>query len=173
MTAAGLNFDVDAVDVDERRLGDEPPDTYVDRLARLKAFTGATRHPTRPVIGADTAVVIDGDVLGKPRDDADAAGMLRRLGGRAHEVLTGIAVAWDGQLTSEVTRTRVWMNVLSEAAISEYIATGEPVDKAGSYAIQGHGSRLISHIDGSFTNVVGLPMETLLLLLRKAGLIAG
>jgi len=169
MTSAGLEFDVDAVDVDEQRLADEPPDLYVDRLARLKASAGAARHPARPVIGADTAVVLDSDVLGKPVDDADATRMLRRLSGRSHDVLTAVAIAWKGRVTCEVTRTRVWMVDLPEADIAAYVATGEPADKAGSYAIQGQAARFISHIDGSFTNVVGLPVETLLQLLARAG----
>src|SRR5262245_38564849 len=173
LAKAGLAFDVEAVDVDERRLNGERPDHYVDRLARLKATVGAARHPARPVIGADTAVVVDDDVLGKPADDADAARMLKRLVGRSHEVMTGVAVAWNGEVTSEVARTRVWMAPVSESAIAEYVATGEPSDKAGAYAIQGHAAQFVSRIEGSFTNVVGLPMETLLGILQRVGIFTG
>ena len=172
MAAAGLTFDVESVNVDEQRFDGELPEIYVDRLAQLKASVAAARHATRAVIGADTVVVLDGDVMGKPVDAADSVRMLRRLGGRAHDVLTGLAVAWQGRMTSEVTRTRVWMNMLTEQDVANYVATGEPADKAGSYAIQGHGSRLISHIDGSFTNVVGLPVAALLQLLRRAGVVS-
>jgi septum formation protein len=173
LAEAGLAFDVEAFDVDERRLNSERPDHYVDRLARLKASVGAARHPTRLVIGADTAVVVDDEVLGKPADDADAARMLRRLAGRSHEVMTGVAVAWNGELTSEVTRTRVWMTPLTDEAVAGYVATGEPADKAGSYAIQGYGARFVSRIEGSFSNVVGLPLETLLAMLRRVGVFTG
>jgi septum formation protein len=147
----------------------ESPSIYVDRLARLKASAGAARYPARPVIAADTAVVIDGDVLGKPTDAADAARMLRRLAGRSHEVLTAVALSWQGRMSSQVTRTRVRMDALSEAAIADYIASGEPTDKAGGYAIQGRASRFIPQIEGSFSNVVGLPVATVLQLLRQAG----
>ena len=95
--------------------------------------------------------------------------MLRRLAGRSHEVMTGIAVAWQGEVTSEVTRTRVWMAPFSEEAVAEYVATGEPVDKAGSYGIQGWGSALVERIDGDFFSVMGLPVRLVLRLLAEAG----
>ena len=170
MTAAGLNFDVEAVNVDERRLEGERPELYVDRLARLKASVAAERHPGVVVVGADTAVVIGDTVLGKPVDSNDAVQMLRQLSGRTHDVLTGLAVACAGTLTSDVVRTRVLMRSFSEREISDYVSTGEPSDKAGSYAVQGRGSRLISQIEGSFTNVVGLPVAALLHLLARAGI---
>jgi len=169
MAAAGLNFGIEAVDVDERRLAGEPAATYVDRLARLKASAAAEHHPASAVIGADTAVVLDDEVLGKPIDSQDATRMLRSLAGRPHEVLTGIAVAWQGSVISDIARTCVWMHPVSDEDIAWYVSTGEPSDKAGSYAIQGHGSRFISHIEGSFTNVVGLPVAPLLQLLARAG----
>jgi septum formation protein len=169
LAAAGLAFDVEAVDVDERREPGEPPATYVDRVARLKASAAAARYPARPVIGADTAVVVDGDVLGKPSDAGDAARMLRRLAGRSHDVLTGVALAWQGRMTSEVTVTRVRMDPLTAAEVADYVASGEPHDKAGGYAIQGLASRFIPHIEGSFSNVVGLPVAAVLQLLRRAG----
>ena len=169
LSAAGLPFDAEPVDVDERREPGEPPATYVDRVARLKASTVAARYPARPVLGADTTVVVDGEVLGKPVDAGDAARMLRRLAGRSHEVLTGVALAWQGQLISDVILTRVRMDPLTEAAVADYVASGEPMDKAGGYAIQGRASRFIPHIEGSFANVVGLPVATVLQLLRRAG----
>jgi septum formation protein len=119
------------------------------------------------VIGADTAVVVDGATLGKPIDAADAARMLRLIAGRTHEVLTGVAVACAGRVRSSVTRTRVWIDALDDADIASYVATGEPMDKAGAYAIQGRASRFIPRIEGSYDNVVGLPLAGLLQLLKQ------
>jgi septum formation protein len=169
LAAAGFVFDVDAVDVDERQLAAEAPATYVERLARLKAETSAVRHPARPVVGADTTVVLDADVLGKPADNREAAHMLRRLSGREHKVLTGVALVWQGRTYVEVVQTIVRMDELSDADIADYVASGEPAGKAGAYAIQGRAARFIPHIEGSFTNVVGLPVATVLQLLRGAG----
>ena len=162
LEAAGMAVDVDPVNVDEARLDGESPAQYVERLAREKAAAGARRHPDALVLGADTTVTLDGDVLGKPVDAAEAAGMLRRLSGQTHEVLTGIAVAWRGAIASHVERTAVAMAPLSEADIAWYVASGEPLDKAGAYAIQGLASRFIPRIDGSYTNVVGLPVTAVL-----------
>ena len=167
LAAAGLDVDVDPVDVDERQVAGEPPSAYVERVARLKATAGAARHPRRVVVGADTAVVVDGDVLGKPRDAADAGSMLQRLSGRDHDVMTGVAVASAGRVESFVERTRVTVAPLSAADIEAYVATGEPFDKAGAYAIQGGAGRFITGCEGSYSNVVGLPMESLLELLRS------
>jgi septum formation protein len=162
LEAAGVAVDVDPVDVDEARLDGESPAQYVERLAREKAAAGARRHPDALVLGADTTVTLDGAVLGKPVDAAEAAGMLRRLSGRTHEVLTGIAIAWRGAIASHVERTAVAMAPLSEADIAWYVASGEPLDKAGAYAIQGLASRFIPRIDGSYANVVGLPVTAVL-----------
>src|SRR5690606_13703128 len=120
---------------------------YVERVATLKAAVGAARHPGAVVVGADTVVVVDGDVLGKPADAADAVRMLTMIGGRAHEVLTGIAVSADGDLIARVERTTVWVRALSAREIDWYVASGEPVGKAGAYAIQGRASRFIPRID--------------------------
>jgi septum formation protein len=169
LAAAGLDVEVDPVAVDERPLAGEPPAVYVERVARLKAAAGAARHPQRVVVGADTAVVIDGDVLGKPCDATDAGRMLRRLSGRDHDVMTGVAVARAGRLESFVERTRVTMAPWSAVDIEGYVATGEPFDKAGAYAIQGGASRFITGCDGSYSNVVGLPMERLLEVLGSPG----
>ena len=161
LTAAGFEFDVDPVHIDESRQEGETPAVYVERVARLKAGAGAARHPTRVVIGADTAVVLENDVLGKPRDEADARDMLRRLSGRSHEVMTAVAVASPGGIRTHVERTTVWVRRLSEAEIASYAASGEPMDRAGGYAIQGLAARFIPRIDGSYSNVVGLPLAAL------------
>lgn len=155
------------VDIDERRLDGEAAPQYVERLARQKAAAGAARAPEAFVLGADTVVVQAGDVLGKPSDEASAATMLRRLAGRSHDVFTGVALAWPGGIVAEVTRTRVWMNALSEVDIAAYLATGEPMDKAGAYGIQGWASRFIPRIEGSYTNVVGLPVATVVDLVAR------
>jgi septum formation protein len=161
LKAAGFEFDVDAVGVDESRQTGESPAAYVERVASLKAAAGAARHPTRVVVGADTVVVLGDDALGKPHDQAEAREMLRRLSGRAHEVLTGIAVASQGAVRTRVDRTTVWFRQLSDAEIGWYAASGEPLDKAGAYAIQGLAARFIPRIDGSYSNVVGLPLAAL------------
>ena len=112
-----------------------------------------------PVIGADTVVVIDNEILGKPKDKTAACQMLRQLSGRVHEVLTGIAVKYNGKEVAEVVHTKVYFRSLSEADIAAYVATGEPLDKAGAYGIQGRGAVLVEKIDGCYNNVVGLPIS--------------
>jgi septum formation protein len=169
LASAGIAFDVEPVDVDERREPGEAPEAYVERVARLKAGGGARRHPARAVLGADTVVVVDGEVLGKPASAADAARMLRRLSGRAHAVLTGVALAWQGRITSRVERTDVVMSPISEDDLAWYVASGEPLDKAGAYAIQGLASRFVTRIEGSYSNVVGLPVATVVELLTTWG----
>jgi septum formation protein len=169
LAAAGLSFEIDPVDVDERRFDGESPEAYVERVARLKAETGAGRWPDAVVLGADTAVVVEGDVLGKPGSREDAAAMLGRLSGRSHDVLTGIAVSGAGGTRSRVERTTVWFGALSDADIQWYVASGEPMDKAGAYAIQGLASRFVPRIEGSYSNVVGLPVAAVLQLLQEVG----
>jgi septum formation protein len=169
LSAAGFDFDVDPVSVDETRGAGEAPAAYVERLARSKAQAAARHDGDRAVIGADTVVVVDDEVLGKPRDAEDAARMLRRLAGRAHDVLTGVAVVWRGRILSHVERTSVWFARLSESDIAWYVASGEPLDKAGAYAIQALASRFVRRIDGSYSNVVGLPVTAVIELLQKAG----
>lgn len=169
LRAAGIDFVVDPVDVDERRLEGEPAAVYVERLARLKATAVAARHPDAAALGADTTVVVDDAVLEKPVDVADAAAMLGRLSGRSHDVLTGFALVWQGTVASAVERTRVWVEPLSDADIRWYVGTGEPLGKAGGYAIQGLASRFIPRIEGSYTNVVGLPVAAVLQLFRATG----
>jgi septum formation protein len=167
--AAGVEVDVDPADVDETREPDETPAAYVERLARLKAAATAVRHPAGLVLGADTTVTVDGDVLAKPRDPEDAAWMLRRLSGRTHDVLTGVAVVWQGRLESFVETTAVTFAGLSEDDIVWYVSSGEPLDKAGAYAIQGLASRFVPRISGSYSNVVGLPVAAVLQLCRRIG----
>jgi septum formation protein len=166
LDAAGFAFDVEAVDVDERRHDGETAPRYVERVARLKASVAAARQPGRVILAADTAVVVDADILGKPLDAADAVSMLRRLSGRAHEVVTGVALSRHGTVTSVVESTTVWFDPLSDADITAYVATGEPFDKAGAYAIQGWASRVAYRIDGSYSNVVGLPVAAVARMLR-------
>jgi septum formation protein len=166
LDAAGLSHLVDPVDVDERAAPGETPEAYAERVAREKALAGANRHPFAQVLGADTIVVVDAAILGKPQDDADARRMLRLLSGRAHEVLTAVALASPGrELAARIERTRVWFAELSEREIDWYIATGEHRDKAGAYAIQGRASRFIPRIEGSYSNVVGLPVATVIQML--------
>jgi septum formation protein len=171
LLAAGLDCEVDPVAVDEQRHPGEAPADYVARVARLKAETGATRRPDRDVLAADTAVVVGDEVLGKPADDRDAARMLGLLSGRAHDVLTGVALARHGRIVVEVESTTVWMASLSDEDVAWYVATGEPRDKAGAYAIQGLASRFIPRIAGSYTNIVGLPVARVyrLLMMGRAG----
>ena len=167
LDAAGIRFDVDPADVAEHPAAGEAPDVYIERVTRAKAAVVARRHPGAVVLAADTEVVVDGVVLGKPRDASDAAAMLARLSGRSHEVWTGVAVSRDEQTTYALERTTVWFRPLTAADIRWYVESGEPMGKAGAYAIQGLGSRFIPRIEGSWSNVVGLPVATVLHLLPK------
>lgn len=165
----GLEFRVVAATVDESYVDHEMPADHAERLAREKASAVARDEPGALVIGCDTIVIIDSDVLGKPRDSADAIRMLGRLAGRQHEVITGVAVAFEGRVTSAVERVRVRFRPLDEAECEAYVATGEPMDKAGAYGIQGLGSALVQSIEGDYFAVVGLPVVRTLELLRRAG----
>lgn len=167
LAAAGFAFDVLAVDVDETPRAGESPRDYVERLAVEKAQAVAALRPGEVVVGADTTVVVDGRILEKPRDAADAAAMLRALSGRAHEVLTGVAVVASGRIRTGVESTLVWFDPLSDADIAHYVASGEPMDKAGAYGIQGWASRFIPRIEGSYANVVGLPVQLVARLLPE------
>lgn len=169
LTAAGFSFEVRAADVDERVRPGEAPDDYVRRLAIEKAAAAQTGLATDGVltIGADTAVIVDGEILGKPADRADAARMLRRLSGRAHAVLTGVSVRSGVRHLDLVDETRVFMQRLSEEDVAWYVASGEGLDKAGAYAIQGLASRFIPRIEGSYSNVVGLPVARVAELIRQ------
>jgi septum formation protein len=170
LAAAGVSFIVDAASVDETPHDGEAPAACVERLAIMKARAVLRRHPGDVVLGADTTVVVDGEMLAKPVDDVDAARMLRALSGRAHEVLTGVALVSAEASRSAVERTRVVMAPLSDDDIAWYVASGEPGDKAGAYAIQGLASRFIPRIEGSYPNVVGLPVAAVLHLVKEMGL---
>jgi septum formation protein len=177
LRAAGFTFDVRPVDVDESRLGDEAPEAYVQRIAREKALAAAARHPGDVILAADTTVTLcepEDDALGKPRtvlakpvDARDAASMLRQLSGRVHEVLTGVAIVRGDRAIVFADSTRVWFHPLSDDDIAWYVASGEPMDKAGAYAIQGLASRFIPRIEGAYANVVGLPVARLTEALRE------
>lgn len=171
LEAAGVAFDVAPAGIDEQQLPGESALAHVERLAAAKAGAVAARYPDRPVLGADTVVVVDGAVLGKPADEADAGRMLRLLAGRTHEVLTGVALVWPaGRTRSRVTRTTVEMAPLDEAEIAWYVASGEGADKAGAYGVQGLASRFVTRVAGSYSAVVGLPVAAVHALLREAGL---
>jgi septum formation protein len=158
LRAAGIEFEVQPADVDESVRDAEAPADYVRRLAHTKADAVAARVAGRVVLAADTAVVVDGQILGKPADDADAARMLRLLSGRTHEVLTGVCVTAGSLSLVEVACTRVEFAPLSAEDIAWYVSTGEPMDKAGAYGVQGLASRFVTAVHGSYSNVVGLPV---------------
>jgi septum formation protein len=194
---ARIPFVVQAADIEERVRDGESPRDCAERLAREKALAVSRSRPADCILGADTIVVVDGNILGKPRDAGDAERMLRLLSGRDHDVITGVCLAVvsgqeagaserqvvpalgvDEQLTAAGLRviaasetTLVTMSELSEADIREYIATGEPMDKAGAYAIQGIASRWIPRIEGDYSNVVGLPVALVYRMLREQGLL--
>ncbi|MCR4817625.1 MAG: Maf family protein [Fretibacterium sp.] len=155
----GWAFETVSPNVDEVSLPGEKPEALCERLARLKAEAGAkTVGPEVLVLAADTIVVVDGRVLGKPSGWEEACAMLRLLQGRAHEVMTGVALSRGGKLLSGVERTAVHFRPLTEAEVQAYVSTGEGDDKAGAYAIQGKGALLVSAIEGDYFNVVGLPL---------------
>ena len=158
-------FDVIPSDIDETASGS--PEQQVEKLAADKAADIARRFPDAVVIGADTLVTVDGRVLGKPRYAGDAAAMLRLLSGRDHTVYTGIAVATGGAMRTAVESTRVIFSSMTDDEIREYISTGEPMDKAGAYGIQGYGGKYISGIEGCFFNVMGLPLNRLYTMLKS------
>src|SRR4051794_11131499 len=166
---AGFAFDIAPIDLDETLHSGESAERYVERLAQAKAASAAVRAPDAIVLGADTTVVVRGHVLGKPADAADARRMLNLLSGRTHEVFTGICLRKGARTLVHVEPSRVRMALLNEAEIDWYVGTGEPLDKAGSYAIQGLASRFIEGIDGSYSNVVGLPIAPLYSLLKVLG----
>ena len=169
LRAAGIAFDVMPADVDETPRSGETPEPYVRRIAEAKVREVAARAHGRGVVAADTTVVIDKEMLGKPRDDEDARRMLRLLSGRSHEVLTAVSVVGGPQGSApqvRTERTEVTFAPLGESEIDWYVATGEPRDKAGAYAIQGYASRFVTRIDGSYSNVVGLPIALVYQMLK-------
>ena len=187
LRSAGISFSVQSADVDETPLAGESARACAERLACQKALKVSSERPLDLVLGADTVVVVDSTILGKPSDANDAARMLRMLSGRAHQVITGVCLvspvasgqlpytnegaqevlgteSWDVRVGSEITL--VTFAALSDAEIQEYVATGEPMDKAGAYAIQGIASRWIPRIEGDYSNVVGLPVALVYRMLR-------
>jgi septum formation protein len=168
LRAAGFTFDVRPVDLDERVREGEAPDAYVKRLAAGKASLGRDRYGADDIVvlGADTAVVVEGRILGKPADDEDARRMLERLSGRAHEVLTAVSVKSATRQVTSTAVTRVWFAPLTSDEIAWYVRTGEGKDKAGGYAIQGVAARFVPRIEGSYSNVVGLPVALVHEILR-------
>lgn len=183
LAAAGFQFTTVAVDVDERVADGEPPERYVRRMAAEKSEaactggresgTGTGGRESLVVLGADTAVVIDGDILGKPRDDREAEQMLRRLAGRQHVVMTGISLRTGTLEMGRVESTTVHFAPMTADEVAWYAASGEGRDKAGAYAIQGLASRFVRRIEGSYTNVVGIPVAAVYELLRDLGVDMG
>jgi septum formation protein len=168
---AGIAFEVQPSHIPEDPLPAEAAKDCAERLAREKALAVARQRPHDVVLGADTVVVADGQLLGKPSDVADAARMLRRLSGREHQVITGVCLVGDGKpsVASETTLVRV--SEIADKEIADYVASGEPMDKAGAYAIQGIASRWIPRIEGDYSNVVGLPVALVYRMLRQAGVV--
>jgi septum formation protein len=171
MRQIGLDFRVDPADVDESVFPGESPEGYAVRVALDKARAAAARAGTGIVIAADTIVVLDDEILGKPADPGDAERMLKLLSGNVHRVITGLAVmdAATGKVLTRTSITRVWFRSLAPHEIISYIATGEPLDKAGAYGIQERGALLVDKIDGCYFNVVGLPLSLLGELLLSFG----
>ncbi len=165
----GIPFRVVLSDVDETWHTSELPERFVVRVARAKAVAVAAREPGELVLAADTTVVLRGEIFGKPGTPAEAAAMLARLQGRTHQVMTAVAVAQRDRVEHDVDVTDVTFRRLSGAMIADYVATGEPMDKAGAYAIQGRGAALIEGIRGDFFSVMGLPVRLALELLERFG----
>jgi septum formation protein len=176
LRAAGIEFDVMPTNADETVRPGEAADAYVRRVAEAKALAVLQHAKGRPVLAADTVVVLDGAILGKPIDRDDAKRMLRMLSGRAHEVMTGVSLSRGPQgsgphVQTQVETTTVELAPLTDDDITWYAATGEPDDKAGAYAIQGYASRFVTRITGSYSNVVGLPVAMVIEMLKDAGLL--
>lgn len=169
LTLIGIEHDVRPANIDETYLPGEEPRSHAVRLASGKVE--AIASPDQLTIGSDTIVVVDGDVLGKPANDGEAARMLRRLSGRSHVVITGVALGWRGRLVSDVEEVSVTFRDLTDDDIRAYIATGEPMDKAGAYGIQGYGATIVERVDGDYFAVMGLPLNRLTRLLESLGLV--
>ena len=168
----GLSFETLPVDIDEAPKTGEMPADYVVRLAREKAGAGYQQHgdPRALVLGSDTTVVLDGRILGKPLDEADARALVTALSGRDHQVMTGVALAAETGIEARLSVTDVSFRALDPREIEAYCATGEPMDKAGGYGIQGRGGAFVTTISGSYSAVVGLPLDITASLLAEAGL---
>jgi septum formation protein len=172
LRTAGVPFEVHSPNINEDQMAGERPLEYALRLACEKAQAVAAHYPQHHVLGADTIVVVEGEVLGKPRDHADAVRMLRLLSARGHEVTTAVSlVAPDTRTDTRSRTTQVYFRKLAEDEIQQYVAGGEPMDKAGAYAIQGGASRWTDRIEGEYSNVVGLPLSLVTDMLRINGLL--
>lgn len=165
----GIPHSVQPADVDETYGPGEEPGAHALRLAREKAAVVAAVEPDALVIGSDTIVVVDGDVLGKPRDAAHAAQMLARLSGRSHVVMTAVAVRWGERERSSLEVVGVTFHPLGVQDVQAYIATGEPMDKAGAYGIQGYGATIVERVDGDYFAVMGLPLQRMVRLMAELG----
>lgn len=170
LSLIGIVHEVRPADVDESVHQDEAPVPYCERLARTKAEALVAANPDAVIIGSDTIVVIDGDILGKPADRAQAMAMLTQLSGRTHTVFTAVAVAFRGETRSGVESVSVTFRPLDAARIAAYVDTGEPMDKAGAYGIQGFGATNVERIDGDYFAVMGLPLGRMVGLMREHGL---
>jgi len=170
LTQAGLTFSIQPAHIDETRHPNEPPAQYVQRLALEKAQAIQGLNPTATVLGADTTVVLDGEVLNKPANIAEAGQMLRSLSGRTHQVHTGIAVVAPGIERIHIETTHVTFAEIPAADLATYLATGDSLDKAGAYGIQGYAARWIPRIEGDFFNVMGLPLAATIRLLGLSAL---
>jgi len=172
LTQAGFVFDIEAAEIDETPHAGEAPAAYVRRLAEEKSRAVLAKHATfhgkLVVLGADTTVVCDREILAKPEDPEDAKRMLRKLSGRTHEVLTGIAAATRDGVVSEVETTNVVFSEIPAAELERYCATHEPLDKAGAYGIQGYAARWIPRIEGDYFNVMGLPIARVVRLMKES-----
>lgn len=169
LAAAGFEFDVVPASIDETPHPNESPADYVRRVAREKAAWTAGRRPDAVILAADTVVVADGQILGKPASDADAMRMLHLLSGAEHVVQTAVVIRANGREACDLDATRVHFLPMSGEEISWYVGTGEPHGKAGAYAIQGRAARFIDSIEGSWSNVVGLPLAVVYRMLKEAG----
>ncbi|MBK1873411.1 MULTISPECIES: Maf family protein [Marinobacter] len=169
LTQIGIPFSVQPANIDETPRISEAPGDYVERLAREKALAVSAHFPGKWVIGSDTSVVLDGAILGKPSNEADAQAMLGMLSGKTHQVMTGVALAKDDGCDSTLVITEVTFRVLSRTEIAAYAASGEPMDKAGGYGIQGLGGIFVKELKGSYSAVVGLPLQETAALLADAG----
>ncbi len=169
---AGLEFSVDPLETDEKLDGSPEPEELARSISLMKARSAVQRHPGSIVIAADTFGVLDGRLLGKPDDAAHARRMLKYMSGKCHEVLTGFTIidSGSGKTVSRVVRTKVYFKKLSSGQIDKYVETGEPLDKAGAYAIQGLGAALVEKVEGDYFNVVGLPVRALAMELERFGI---
>lgn len=167
----GIPHEIRPADIDETYINGEQPRQHAERLARAKADKVAATESDALVIGADTIVVVDGNVLGKPGNEADAVRMLSMLSGRSHVVITAVATAYDGRVVSGVEEVVVAFRDLSHEEIESYIATGEPMDKAGAYGIQGFGATIVRRVEGDYFAVMGLPLVRLTALMSDVGIV--